>query len=125
MKIVKYSCPACHNIVEIPSSPVARIITCDECKKKFLAAQDADKVRKKLSLKQKQKWCLWMGTGIMDLVGAAILYDRVVYDTYTDIRLKWSALDAFFLITLIIITTAVFFYTLSLTDYKPKDKRKQ
>jgi len=121
MKLVKYSCPACHNIVEIPSSPVARIITCDECKKKFLAAQDADKVRKKLSLNQKRKICLWTGIVVMDLVGAAILHDRVV-GRY---GLKWSALDAFFLITLIIITTAVFFYTLSLTDEKPKDEQKQ
>jgi len=120
MVIVNYTCPQCKTILEVERLTVERKVQCKKCKTEFNLLPPLPK--KKLSLKQKQKWCLWMGTGIMDLVGAAILYDRVVYDTYTDIRLKWSALDAFFLITLIIITTAVFFYTLSLTDEKPKDE---
>ena len=116
MVIVKYTCPQCKTILEVKHSTVERIVQCKKCKTKINLIPLP---KEKLSLKQKQKWCLWIGTGIMDLFGVVILYDRVVY---RDFRLKWSALDAFFLITLIIITTAVFFYTLSLTDEKPKNE---
>ena len=119
MVIVKYVCPHCKTILEVKRLTVERIVQCKKCKKKINLLPLPKEI---LSLKQKQKWCLWIGTGIMDLVGVAILYDRVVY---RDFRLKWSALDAFFLITLIIITTVVFFYTLSLTDDKPNDEQKQ
>jgi len=118
--MVKYTCPQCKTALEVERSTVERKVQCKKCKKELnLLPAPPKKPKKKLSLKQKQKWCLWVGTGIMDLVGAAILHDRVV-GRY---GLQWSALDAFFLMTLIIITTAVFFYTLSLADGKPKDEQ--
>lgn len=118
--MVIYTCPQCKTALEVERSTVERKVQCKKCEKVLNLLPATILPKKKLSLKQKQKRCLWIGTGIMDLAGAAILYDRVV-DGYG--RMKWSALDAFFLITLIIITTAVFFYTLSLKDEEPKDKQ--
>lgn len=77
-----------------------------------------------------QKYCLWAGTLIMDLVGAMILYDRVHKWGFSYRGrggrykyLEWTAGDIFILLFLIALTTGVILY--SLKDYKPKVEQKQ
>ena len=75
-----------------------------------------------------QKYCLWAGTVIMDLVGAQLLYDRV-HKWATPLRggryeyWTWTIGDIFILLFLIALTIGVILY--SLKDYKPKDEQKQ
>ena len=87
----------------------------------LLAINNIFNIIKDMTLNQKRKICLWIGTIVMDVAIGAILYDRVV-GRY---GLKWSAMDAILLMALIIITTAVIFYSLSSTKEKPKDEQKQ
>ena len=108
MNVAKYNCPKCNAIVEAPHSSAEINVKCGECKTNFRALPSI-RNKKKWSLNEKRKMCLWIGVIAIDLTGAYVLVGRTT----------WGALDGFFLITLIAITTGVVFYSYSLEGDNP------
>lgn len=107
MNVAKYICPKCHAIVEVPHSSSEKNVRCEECKTNFRILPS--KKKKKWSLNEKRKMCLWIGVAAIDLAGAYVLAGRNTL----------GAFDGFFLITLIAITTGVVFYSYSLEGDNP------
>ena len=77
-------------------------------------------------MNRKQKICLWVGTAVLDVAIGAILYDRGVRYNWEGGHHLWSVsvIDKFLIMALIIITSALIFFTLSLTVKKTKDDQK-